>query len=645
MSIKKEPALNSIANQTYNTFKAEWLTEILEGDPSTTEKGHRFTNKLVSQWLDLNEEAAEVVFCDGSGDGGIDLACLIQGEEAAEGQPREGDTWYVVQGKYGTAFQGDDTLFKEGRKVIDTLSGYRNSLSSLTDELRGRLLTFQQSTSERDRLILIYATVDPLSESERHALDDVLALGRSRLGAVFGVDSVSIATIFDQLSDQVKGPIVGPIQLRASVSDSGDGLWVGTAQLEDLYKFLRAYRGATGELDSIYEKNVRRYLGGRRRVNSAIRATLEEKPERFGLFNNGITIVSDRVESNGHQLNLTTPYIVNGCQTTRTIWDVLSRKLDAGGTGQNAELDAWKLRLSRGAVVVKIVKVGATDALLLSQITRYTNSQNAVSEKDFVALNTDFQVWAEQMAERYGIFLEIQRGGWDSQKAFQKQHPNARQFNETANAFALLKVYGAGWMGLPGLAFGKNPPFLPGGDIFHDILNRVDGSDQPFSVADVYASHRLHILADENGFGRGAKKPTRGTSRFLFYYVFVELLKSVIAHAAMPVMQRNITDGVLALLTLKTQEEGRELADAAANLVDEYLVQGASEHSVEKEPTWSGNLNQFLKSEKIGHAGFTPKLRQLIGEYGRLMHRRTRDQAAPSELIIAKLRAANKTET
>lgn len=645
MSIKKEPALNSVANQTYNTFKAEWLTEVLEGDPSTTEKGHRFTNKLVSQWLDLNEEAAEVVFCDGSGDGGIDLACLIQGEESAEGQPREGDTWYVVQGKYGTAFQGDDTLLKEGRKVIETLSGHRKNLSSLSDNLRDRLLIFQKSISDRDRLVLVFATVDRLSESERRALEDVLTLGRSRLGAVFCVEAVSVATIFDQLSEEVKGTAIGPIPLRASVSDSGDGLWVGTARLEDLYKFLSAYRTATGELDRIYEKNVRRYLGGRRRVNAAIRATLEEKPERFGLFNNGITIVSDFVEPNAGYLNLTTPYIVNGCQTTRTIWDVLSRKLDAGGTGPNAELDNWKRELSRGEVVVKIVKVGSSETSLLSQITRYTNSQNAVSEKDFVALNTDFQVWAEQMADQYGIFLEIQRGGWDSQKAFQKQHPDARRFKETANAFVLLKVYGAGWMGLPGLAFGKNPPFLPGGDVFHEILHRVDGSDHPFSVADLYAAYRLHTLADEYGFGRGAETPTRGTSRFLFYYVFVELLKQVVARASMSTLQENVTDGVLALLSPKTRDEGRELGDAAANLVDEYLVQGASEHSVEKEPTWSGNLNQFLKSEKIGHAGFTPKLRQLIGEYGRVMHRGTRGEAAPSELIIAKLRAAAKSST
>jgi len=98
-------------------------------------------------------------------------------------------------------------------------------------------------------------------------------------------------------------------------------------------------------------------------------------------------------------------------------------------------------------------------------LTRYTNSKNAVREKDFLALTSDFKTWARQMAERYGVYLEIQRGGWDSRRALQKQHPDLRQFSQMANAFDLLKVYGAGWLGEAGVAFGKNPPFLPNGAI------------------------------------------------------------------------------------------------------------------------------------------------------------------------------------
>ena len=52
-----------------------------------------------------------------------------------------------------------------------------------------------------------------------------------------------------------------------------------------------AYRGKTGILDQLYEKNVRQFLGSRRKTNRRIADTLRENPELFGLYNNGITIV------------------------------------------------------------------------------------------------------------------------------------------------------------------------------------------------------------------------------------------------------------------------------------------------------------------------------------------------------------------
>ena len=110
-------------------------------------------------------------------------------------------------------------------------------------------------------------------------------------------------------------------------------------------------------------------------------------------------------------------------------------------------------------------------------------------EKDFIALTSDFQTWARQMSEKHGIFLEIQRGGWDSQKALQKQNRAARVFTEWVNAFDLLKVYGSGWLGEAGLAYGKNPPFLPNGAVFKKIVNSE--TETLFGLDDLYAAYLL----------------------------------------------------------------------------------------------------------------------------------------------------------
>jgi hypothetical protein len=92
----------------------------------------------------------------------------------------------------------------------------------------------------------------------------------------------------------------------------------------------------------------------------------------------------------------------------------------------------------------------------------------------------------------------------DSQKALQKHKPDTHQFEECANAFDLLKVYGAGWLGEAGLAFGKNASFLAKGKIFEKIMNQEEGKEL-FGIDDLYAAYLLQKTAnDKYNFGRAA---------------------------------------------------------------------------------------------------------------------------------------------
>ncbi|MDE2704825.1 MAG: hypothetical protein OXI35_07125, partial [Gemmatimonadota bacterium] len=61
---------------TFEEFCEEWLREFTESDLSPFEKGQKFAFKLVSQWLNVTDDDEDLVLCDGSGDGGIDIAYL-----------------------------------------------------------------------------------------------------------------------------------------------------------------------------------------------------------------------------------------------------------------------------------------------------------------------------------------------------------------------------------------------------------------------------------------------------------------------------------------------------------------------------------------------------------------------------------------
>jgi hypothetical protein len=599
----------------FEEFEEQWLQEIRADNPSATQLGNRFAQKILRDWHEIDEATAEIILCDGAGDGGIDAAVFVKADPA---EGIEGSTWILVQSKYGTALSGPNTITLEAQKLFATLEGKRASLSSVSTELVERLKTFLANMGERDKLEYVVATSRKLEDQEREYLNNVRVLGRHKFGDCFDTDSISVETLYNKVCEEQE--VVGPqlsIKLNTSVTASTKELHVGATTLPDMFAFMQEYKSKSGDLDMLYEKNVRKFLGNKRKVNKGIEKTIETNPERFGLYNNGVTIVAEQLSRTGAgELNLVNPFIVNGCQTTRSIWSVLQRKLNAGGSAPTDKQMEWEARLKQGVVVTKIVLVGAGGEKLLTETTRYTNMQNAVGEKDFIALEEDFRTWAPAFNERFDVFLEIQRGAWEGRRAYQKQNPTATpQYSESANAFDLLKAYAAGWLIEPGVAFGKNPPFAPGGSLFNKIVNEAG-----FGTDSLFAAYQLQRLASKYSFGRGAQRQSRGQTRYLFMMVVIDLVKDCLIHRNISRTNINLVKAVQALADADLL---RHVGDAAVQVIDDYMTNGA-EDSIYLEPEFqkTNDLNAFLKSEKLGKSDeFSPNLRTQLSMAKRIFRR------------------------
>ena len=98
---------------TFDEFCEEWLREFAEGNLSPFEKGQKFALKLVTQWLGVNDDDEDLVLCDGSGDGGIDIAYLHRAE-AGDGE--QADT--SVDRGY---------LVSDSKQIRESLQGASNS--------------------------------------------------------------------------------------------------------------------------------------------------------------------------------------------------------------------------------------------------------------------------------------------------------------------------------------------------------------------------------------------------------------------------------------------------------------------------------------------------------------------------------------
>lgn len=167
----------------------------------------------------------------------------------------------------------------------------------------------------------------------------------------------------------------------------------------------------------LLEQNVRSYLSARGKVNRRVKETILGHPEKFIAYNNGVTATASSVEidSEGHLREIVDLQIVNGGQTTASLY--YTRKSSARGVSD----------LSLVGVPAKIVVVDPEVAVdLVPEISRYTNSQNAVSEADFFS-NSPFHRRLEELSRRIltptrpgdpystGWFYERTRGAYQNE--------------------------------------------------------------------------------------------------------------------------------------------------------------------------------------------------------------------------------------
>ncbi|WP_206054841.1 AIPR family protein [Nitrosococcus wardiae] len=127
----------------------------------------------------------------------------------------------------------------------------------------------------------------------------------------------------------------------------------------------------------LFERNIRQVLGPTD-VNEEIRQTLATNPSNFWYFNNGITIVANRVQksmvggsSRGQGIfSLQGAQIVNGAQTVSSI----GRYYESGGDGLD---EVW--------LSARVISLEEAPAGFGLQVTRNNNRQNRIASRDFVS--------------------------------------------------------------------------------------------------------------------------------------------------------------------------------------------------------------------------------------------------------------------
>ena len=193
----------------------------------------------------------------------------------------------------------------------------------------------------------------------------------------------------------------------------------------------------------IFQLNPRGPLGNK--VNTSIKNTLldEIKRKQFHLLNNGITAICDSWRLNNNELDARGFQIINGCQTTVTLWD-------ARAVVQND---------SEVHITVKLTECPRHFA---STIAETTNRQTALRAEDFTSneavqdrLNQEFARLFPQW------FYQVKRGQWSKmmsgseREVYRDPEGGFRQLNSKDVAQAVVS-----FAGFPGEAKDKIRNFL-----------------------------------------------------------------------------------------------------------------------------------------------------------------------------------------
>jgi hypothetical protein len=141
----------------------------------------------------------------------------------------------------------------------------------------------------------------------------------------------------------------------------------------------------------LFAANFRDFLGAskrRRDINGGIKRTIEQEPQNFWIYNNGITILCDKLVKRKGKFVVAGLAVVNGAQTTGSFGE----SNDAG----TAQFLARFIRCKRAPLVHNIIK--------------FNNTQNEIKPSDTRA-NDHVQVKLQKEFSELGITYLMRRSG------------------------------------------------------------------------------------------------------------------------------------------------------------------------------------------------------------------------------------------
>jgi hypothetical protein len=306
---------------------------------------------------------------DGGDDNGIDAIFYHEPERRL----------YIVQSKWihdgsGEPSNGDMKKFIAG--VTDLFNMRFERFNHKVNAKKSLLLQVLNDPQSTYNVVVVYTGINSLAEPSRRDLED-LRSEMNDASEVLTTTPLNQSGLHASLTARLAGE---PINVDLGLKSWG--------KIEAPYI---AFYGQVSALvigdwwtkygDRLFARNLRSLLGDTD-VNTEIRQTLDDSPESFWYFNNGITIIASKITktmAGGGGTDFGTFHcenisVVNGAQTVSTIGRHSAKAPD---------------KIGRALIPLRVISLEKADAQLGTAITKTNNRQNRIDNRDFVTLDPE----------------------------------------------------------------------------------------------------------------------------------------------------------------------------------------------------------------------------------------------------------------
>jgi len=322
---------------------------------------------VIAELAKIDDKIAAKAVVDGSKDNGIDAFYFDTTERVC----------YLVQSKWihnGKASVELGEVLKFIQGVTDLLEFKLEHFEKLQQK-KAEIDAALSDSSARFVLVITYTGEQPISTEAVRPIEQFLN-EQNDPTELISFQPLRQADLYSIVARQAVGESV---RLRILLREWGIVnepylAYYGMVDLEDIGKW-KEYG------QSLYHRNLRGFKGSTD-VNEAIVKTARLAPDNFWYFNNGITILCEKLSKQplGGSNRASGVFecegasVVNGAQTVGSIISAI----DGGPNG-----------FHHARVLVRIIDLEKCPANFAAELTRAANTQNRIEKKDFAALDPE----------------------------------------------------------------------------------------------------------------------------------------------------------------------------------------------------------------------------------------------------------------